>query len=257
MSRYLKFIKREWANISFRRPLPVRLDRAVVSFTFDDAPGSAFEHGGRILHENGCEGTFYVSLSFLHSQDSMVAFTREHLCTAVEQGHEIGCHTYGHIHLSREKLAAIDEDICHNQTDARALFPNLKLENFSYPFGEQTRTAKALLSAKYRSARGVGHGLNARQTDLYNLKAVRLYEETNSLETIFHIISQAEEQRAWLIFYTHDISSNPSRYGCSPTYFEAVVKACVDRRLRVLTVRDALRLLEDGRFKNVDSTPPR
>jgi peptidoglycan/xylan/chitin deacetylase (PgdA/CDA1 family) len=247
MNRYLKFIKRTWASFSFRKNILIRLEQPVISFTFDDAPGSAFENGGRILKENGCVGTFYVALSFLQSKDPKAVFTSEQLLTAVSQGHELGCHTYGHIHLSSEKPADSIRDIQHNQEALMEVIPNMEMENFSYPFGEQTRTIKKFMSTRFRSARGVTHGLNVRKADLYNLRAIRLYEQTNSLEEISRIIDQAEKRNVWLIFYTHDVSENPSRHGCSPAYFESVVKECINRRFRVLNIRETLCLLQNGK----------
>jgi peptidoglycan/xylan/chitin deacetylase (PgdA/CDA1 family) len=53
MGKYMKFIRRKWANISFSKKMEIRLDQPVVSFTFDDAPSSAFNNGGAILERYG------------------------------------------------------------------------------------------------------------------------------------------------------------------------------------------------------------
>lgn len=243
MDRYLKLIKREWANISFVKNTGVHLPYPLVSFTFDDAPSSAFENGGNILSNYGFRGTFYIALSLMHNAN--VRFTFEQLKEAVSQSHELGCHTFNHIDLSQTKLTQSITDIEHNQEAMQELFPGIEFKNFSYPFGAQTRGIKKYLSGRFRSARGIGHGINVGRTDLCNLKAVKLYENKRSLEQTFAAIHEAAESKGWLIFYTHDVAHNPSKHGCSPAYFEAVVKECANRGIRVVTVNEALNLIEN------------
>src|SRR5215472_10150827 len=75
------------------------LDRSVplISFSFDDAPRSAFEVGGEVVRENGGFATYYVSLGLLNSQtESAPMAGADQLVRAVDVGHELGCHTYHH-----------------------------------------------------------------------------------------------------------------------------------------------------------------
>ncbi len=242
--RIQKLVKREWAGIAFRQEVQLELPHPVVSFTFDDVPASGFENGGRILTEHGFVGTFYVSQKFLNADDPVEYFTREHLSIAVENGHELGCHTHGHIQLSRTPLETSIHDLKNNRRAFRSLLPNLRLSNFSYPFGEQTLAIKKHLSRTYRSARGVGQAINCGQTDLFNLKTIRLYEAQYPLDFIFKKLDEAERCNGWLIFYTHDVKENPSSWGCSPQYFEAVVQETANRQLAVMTVNEALDFIE-------------
>ena len=43
-----------------------------------------------------------------------------------------------------------------------------------------------------------------------------------------------------MIFYTHDISENPSPFGCKPSQFERVVRSAVQAGAKILTVGSAL-----------------
>ncbi len=239
-----KWVKREWAGLAFKKEINLALPHPIVSFTFDDVPDSGFENGGRILTEYGFSGTFYVSHKFLHASPPDDYFTLQHLSVAIQNGHELGCHTHGHIQLSRTPLATAVRDLENNRKAIRSLLPEVQLTNFSYPFGEQTLAIKKHLSQTYRSARGVAHGVNAGSTDLLNLKAIRLYEKQFPLSEIFKKLDEVERCNGWLIFYTHDVKNDPTPWGCSPGYFEAVVKEVAGRGLKVKTVNGLLNFLK-------------
>lgn len=245
MEKYIKFLKREWANWAFHKSVQLPLQEAQVSFTFDDAPHSAFEQGGEILNRYGFGGTYYIALTFLDDQLSDEAsFSKKDLEKALEGGHELACHTYKHIDLSKTNLLDSIKDIKKNGELFRSLFPEHALKNFSYPFGAETLAIKKFLGQEFRSARGIGHGLNTGKVDLANLKTIKLYRDRLSLEEIAKQIEQAKSRRAWLIFYTHDVQENPSPYGCTPTYFEAVVKRCAEADIQVQTIDKTLDLIE-------------
>lgn len=245
MARYVKFIRREWANISFAKKIDIKLPKPVISFTFDDAPVSAFLNGGNILTKFGFSGTFYISLSLMNGLEPETRFTVQQLKTAVSQGHEIGGHTYSHMDLSKSSAAIGIDDIKKNQAEMEALIPGIEFHNFSYPFGSQTRTIKKFASTRFRSARGIEEGINTKGSDLFNLKAIKLYERKHSLEYIFRKIKEAEGNNGWLIFYTHDVDEKFTDWGCSPPYFEAVVQECAKRGITVATVNEALNLIEN------------
>ena len=87
------------------------------------------------------------------------------------------------------------------------------------------------------------------ETDLANLKTIKLYRDRYSLAEIEAYIETAIEKKAWLIFYTHDVAENPSPYGCAPAYFEAVVKACANKKIKVLTIDKTLDQIESATQK--------
>lgn len=246
MKRVLKYFRRKWASYSFRKVVNVNLNESVITFTFDDAPISAFVQGGNILAKYGVGGTFYISLSLMNDVDPTTRFTPQHLKTALARHNELGCHTYGHTELYTVSLEKGMSDIIKNQEILKTIAPGVALENFSYPFGSQTRPIKKFVSGRFRSARGIEEGINQDQTDLYNLKTVKLYEQRYSLDFIYTKIDEAVACNGWLIFYTHDVQENPSEWGCSPAYFEAVVKKCTEMNIKILTVNEALNQIERG-----------
>lgn len=246
MEKYIKFLKREWANWAFHKSIQLPLQEAVISFTFDDAPHSAFSTGGEILERHGYSGTYYIALTFLDDdQEREASFSKVDLERALRVGHELACHTHDHIDLSKTNLLESIKDIKKNSKVFQALFPSKELKNFSYPFGAETLAIKKFLGQEFRSARGIGHGLNTGKVDLANLKTVKLYRDRLSTEEIEQKIQQAIARKAWLIFYTHDVTEDPSPYGCTPAYFETVVKQCASAGVRVLTIDKTLDLIEE------------
>jgi hypothetical protein len=123
------------------------------------------------------------------------------------------------------------------------IIPEYRLENFSFPFGEQSLISRNIIKHRYRSARSIYKGINSGKVDLNGLKSIRLYEHI-SLDEIFQLINKAMEINGWIVFYTHDVENSHSDIGCTPEYFEKVVKYCYERKLKVLTVNDALNFIE-------------
>lgn len=244
MRRYLKYIRRKWASISFTRAVSIRLNEPVISFTFDDAPVSAFVNGGNILSKYGMSGTFYISMSLMSGVEESTRFTIQHLKDAIAQHNELACHTFGHTELYTVSVEKGIADITRNQEEIETILPGTRLTNFSYPFGSQTRPIKKFASSRFRSARGIGEGINHVKADLFDLKTIKLYEHRHTLEHIFAQIEKAKEENGWLIFYTHDVQDDPSEWGCSPAYFEAVVRKCKQDNIKVLTINEALNQIE-------------
>ena len=188
LAKINKVVQRTWANISYRKRVDLRLKAPVISFTFDDAPASAFVTGGGLLHEFGYRGTFYVALSFLQKNSEQIHFDTQHLHIARQQGHELACHTHDHLDVSQVNMSVLKKDITANQQEIDQVIPGYAFRNFAFPFGAQTRSSKQWLASQYRSARGNRHGINRGQVDLMNLKGIRLYEQKfRILDLIFPI----------------------------------------------------------------------
>ena len=93
-------LKRRLARSWRSEALPSHLASPLVSFSFDDFPRTALTNGGRILAKYGCVGTFYVSGAFEGRTENGIAyFDRDDLRCVAREGHEIGCHTFGHLRL--------------------------------------------------------------------------------------------------------------------------------------------------------------
>jgi peptidoglycan/xylan/chitin deacetylase (PgdA/CDA1 family) len=220
------------------------LKEPIVSFTFDDVPISAVINGERILKKYNYSGTYYIAAGLMinkgfdfNESDSLV------FKQIVADGGELGCHTFNHLHFFKSNRGQIISDLEKNQLFIEENMAGYKFQNFSYPFGEQTASARAVIKNRFRSGRSNYDGINFCNVDLNCLKCIRLYELV-SLDRIKSKINKAISKKGWIIFYTHDVELSPSKEGCTPWYFEEVVKYCFDRKLTVLPVNKVLDLIE-------------
>jgi len=238
-------IQRYLACILIQQKKELNLSEPVISFTFDDAPNSAFLNGASILKKYGFQGTYFVSLGLAEKERPGGAyFDVNHLKKVVEEGGELGCHTYNHIHLYTSGQAQIKADLRKNEEKIRELIPGYRFVSFAYPFGEQTLASKMLIRDRYKCARSIHSGINTRRADLNNLKAMQLYEDMD-YENAISLIEKTIESKGWLVFFTHDVQKNPSLWGCSPEYFERVVKYCSERKLKACTIAKVMEMIPD------------
>lgn len=213
----------------------------IVSFSFDDIPASAAHVGAPILAKHGVKGTFYLAMSLLSGvEGNEDLFEIDDVSQLIEDGHEIGCHTWGHLRAGTTSIDAYLADISKNAESFSDFFPDYNLVNFSFPFGELTASHKARLAPIFRSLRGIRPGLNAPRADLNLLLANNLYNSRMDMAGVSHLIEEAQRLGGWLIFYTHDVTDTPSRYGCTPDLLSEAVGLAVERGCRVLTMNQAL-----------------
>jgi len=223
--------------------LDTRLAEPVVSFTFDDFPRSALTEGGRILRERGWAGAYFAAGGFCGRRvDGIDYFDRDDLVRAAEEGHEIGCHTFSHLRLPGASALAVEADLERNAAFMADALPGYRLTSFAYPYGDLDLGKKALIARRFPVCRGIWPGVNAGRMDFAQLKAVPL--ERRSLAGL-HVeawLDRVQAERGWLIFFTHDVSDDPSDYGCFRRTFEAVADAVARRGIRVLPVKSAVGL---------------
>jgi peptidoglycan/xylan/chitin deacetylase (PgdA/CDA1 family) len=229
------------ARIFYKSVKNIGNERKIVSFTFDDVPKSTFENAVPILSKFKLSGTFYVALSLMEGISGKDLYSRENLQKCIEDGHELGCHSYSHIHFFKTKNTdIIREDLIKNRNILEELRLNTSFESFSYPYGEQTIISKKVVSGMYKSCRGTDSGINYGKADLNSLRAVKLYEKKSSREDIDSLLDQFDHKGGWLIFYTHDVQENFSAGGCSPGYLEDVIMKCKELGFEIKNMKQAV-----------------
>ena len=224
-----------------RRPLAVRPDPAVISFTFDDFPVTALTIGGAVLQEFGCLGTYYVSLGLAGRREATgPMFTTDDLIILFEQGHELGCHTFGHCDSGTTPARAFLDSVLANRTALAGLFPSASFRSFSYPKSAPCGGAKARVSQRFECCRGGGQVSNVGTADLNYLRAYFLEQARGDLDAIKRLIDENLAAHGWLIFATHDVCDRPSPFGCTPSFFNEVVRHARQSGAAILPVARAL-----------------
>jgi peptidoglycan/xylan/chitin deacetylase (PgdA/CDA1 family) len=233
--------QRTLSTVRWRRLVPMRNRAPIVSFTFDDFPVSALDVGGAILEAHGAVGTYYAALGLLGRDEPVGRIcAAPDLARALTRGHEIGCHTFGHCDAWATRPGRFEAAILENQHALRALVPGAQFQTMSYPINSPRPDTKRRTGRYFTGCRGGGQRTNAGVVDLNYLFAFFLEQSRDRPEAIREIIARNRDERGWLIFATHDVAAQPSRFGCTPELFEQVVRWSRESGARILPVVQAV-----------------
>ncbi len=241
LARIQGFYQRRAARALNTRPLTLDLRTPIVSFTFDDFPRSALLTGGAILEQSGLRGTYYASFGLMGREaPTGPIFHREDLSGLVARGHELGCHTFDHCHSWNTATPAFARSIAANQSALAEIVPGAAFRTFSYPISPPRPRTKLVVAGRFSCARAGGQQFNLGTTDLNYLSAFFLEKARDRPDEIQRLIDANSAKRAWLVLATHDVSRTPTAYGCTPGFFEDVVRRAVDSGAQILPVAEAL-----------------
>jgi peptidoglycan/xylan/chitin deacetylase (PgdA/CDA1 family) len=223
-------------------PFRLRNKGPMVSFTFDDTPKSAAAVGVPILDTYNARATFYVAGGLVDQWSGHWAgISGDEIVELHRKGHEIACHTFSHKRTTDLDAAALAAEIEDNRRFLLALDPSIQIENFAYPYGLGSVWRKGQLKKIFHSSRGIIPGVNSGVADLQFLRATPLINRDIDRDGIDRVFDEAVAKNGWLIFYSHDVATEPSPYGCSPSLLRHALDAAAQRKIQILTVADALR----------------
>ena len=243
-SRLTGYYQRTVASLSHTKPFSIHPQRPLISFTFDDFPQSAFRNGGAILNRFGVAGTYYAALGLMgKSSPSGPIFSGDDLAVLFEQGHELGCHTFAHCDSWETPADEFDKSLADNRLALHRLFPDHDFKTFAYPIQVPRPSVKAKTAEHFASCRGGGQRINIGQIDLNQLSAYFLEKSRDNIQAIKDVIEQNRQACGWLIFATHDVTENPTPFGCTPEFFNRVVEYAVQSGAQIVPVVEALQIL--------------
>ena len=223
-------------------PLRMRNQGPMVSFTFDDTPKSASAVGVPILDTYNARATFYVAGGLVDKWSGHWAgISGDEIVQLHRKGHEIACHTFSHVRTTDLNEATLAAEIENNRRYLMALDPSIRIENFAYPYGVGSVWRKGQLKKAFRSSRGIVPGINSGVADLQFLRATPLINRDIDCNGIDRAFDEAVANNGWLIFYSLDVATEPSPYGCSPSLLRYALEAATRRNVQVLSVAGALR----------------
>jgi peptidoglycan/xylan/chitin deacetylase (PgdA/CDA1 family) len=155
------------------------------------------------------------------------------------EGHEIGCHTFGHTDLGQTDARTAKACTDENQR-ALAAHGVPSPTTFAYPYGDVSPGSKAALGARFSLLRALHHGLIEPGADLNQAPSVGLEGPHGERDAIAWL-RRAAQRRAWLILNAHDVRSEPSRWGCQTQALARVLDEALALGFQVLTVAEAAR----------------
>jgi len=235
----------------------INLQRPLISFTFDDFPRSALLAGGAILKRFGLAGTYFASFGLVGKETpSGQIFFPDDLTTLLEQGHELGCHTFAHCDSWATATKTFENSIIQNHAALDRLFPHCEFKTFSYPISLPRPKTKARIANYFLCCRGGGQAFNAGKTDLNQLSAYFLEKSRDNFQAVKDVIDHNRQACGWLILVTHDISNNPTPFGCTPEFFERVVEYAIGSGAQIVPVVEALEVLGATDWETAHSNRP-
>lgn len=240
-SRFQSRYQRTVTGLVFRRTIKMSNRVPYISFTFDDFPCSALHVGGGILSQFGLRGTYYASIGLMGTETPTGRmFVAEDLTKLLMQGHELGCHTFSHCHSWETNSLVFEDSIIRNRDALVKLVPGAEFESLAYPISGPRLGTKRRAAKHFRCCRGGGQSFNEGMVDLNLLNAFFLEKSRHDSGPIKEMIKQNSQACGWLIFGTHDISETPTPFGCTPAFFEEIVKFSVQSGARILPVSKSL-----------------
>lgn len=228
-----------------RRAVPLHHSPPMVTFTFDDFPRSAYVSAGATLRAYGGHGTYYAAPGWMDGGPATGdRYRMADLHELVGDGHELGNHTFSHVSCRKLTTDEFAAEIAKGHEALRRVVGDAASGNFAFPFGAVTPAVKKAAARQCRSCRSTLSGCNGPVADLNLLRANRMYSDSVPFPRIRELVAGAAHPGQWLIFYTHDVRDRPSRFGCTPRYFEDTVRCAVEAGMRVMTVSEALTAIE-------------
>jgi GT2 family glycosyltransferase/peptidoglycan/xylan/chitin deacetylase (PgdA/CDA1 family) len=257
-SRLVGYLQRRAASRVYRRPFVIKPQRPLISFTFDDFPRSALLAGGAILKRYGLTGTYFVSLGLAGKETpSGHIFVPDDLTILLEEGHELGCHTFAHCDSWATATKTFENSILENREALNQLFPFSEFKTFSYPISLPRPHTKARIADYFMCCRGGGQTFNVGKADLNQLSAYFLEKSRGNLQAVKDLIDRNRQACGWLVFATHDIADIHTPFGCTPEFFENVVKYANDSGAQIVPIVEALEVLRAPGWETARSNRPR
>src|ERR1700687_5484001 len=257
-SRLLGYYQRRAGSRACRRPFLISLQRPLISFTFDDFPRSAVLAGGAILKRFGLAGTYFASFGLVGKKTpSCQIFFPDDLTTLLEQGHELGCHTFSHCDSWATATKTFENSILQNRAALNRLFPYSEFKTFSYPISLPRPHTKARIADYFLCCRGGGQTFNAGKVDLNQLSAYFLEKSRGDFQAVKDLIDRNRQASGWLIFATHDVSDSHTPFGCTPAFLQNVVQYAISSGAQIVPVVEALEVLGAPGCEMARSNRPR
>jgi peptidoglycan/xylan/chitin deacetylase (PgdA/CDA1 family) len=223
------------------RPAVVETATPIVSFTFDDVPDTALTAGAKILEAHGARGSFYIAGSLAGVVEPKRRLIDLDGCRDLAaRGHEIGCHTFSHRAVRRMGPGTLDRDLDRNADYLAQIDGKRVRRNFAFPYNAGSLQALRTLRSRYRTCRAGGEKINRGEIDLAFLNGVEIRQPEESALALTARIDEVAREPGWLVFFTHDISDDPTDYGCRPQTLDRLVAYAIEKGCTVETVDAAL-----------------
>jgi peptidoglycan/xylan/chitin deacetylase (PgdA/CDA1 family) len=241
----LSRLRHKVAQVVAAAPATIAPAVGTLSLSFDDFPASAWSEGGRVLADHGVKATYYVCGRLCGGRNmDLPQFEVADLEAVVEAGHEVGCHTFGHISTLKLSGSELRVSLDRNARWVAERLDGYRMTTFAFPFGDWTVSAKRTVAKRFAVGRGVRTGVNRGRIDRTGLSAIGL--ETYKLDGLDFdaLAAETAAHKGWLIAYGHDVGDRPTAYGCQPEVIDRLIVAARRAGLAILPVHAAAKTMD-------------
>jgi peptidoglycan/xylan/chitin deacetylase (PgdA/CDA1 family) len=162
------------------------------------------------------------------------------------KGHELGCHTFNHFAVPRVGTRNLARDLERNRLFLMGISQKAP-RNFAYPYGDMSFLAKRYLEGRFDSCRSLIPAVNAGSADLGALSSFPLENASMDRGQVLDLVVTAARTRGWLIFFSHDVSEQPSQFGVSRDLLAFAAASARDAGCRIVTIAEGLDLIGAAR----------
>ncbi len=211
-------------------------NRPIVTLTFDDTWESQYTNGMPILNKYGMKSTYHVLTGSLNE----FAYMTDSEVNAIKlNGDELAAHTMTHRDLTTlsasEVTAELSQPIAYMQQHY-----GVTPVNFATPYGSYNDSVVNKIKQYYRSHRSTDAGYNVKNNfNIYNIKVQNITAQT-TLAEYNNWLTQAAQQKAWLVIVYHQVDTSGDTYSVTPKNLDAQLQAIKSKGLVVETTNQAL-----------------
>lgn len=213
-----------------------------VTLSFDDGWRCIYENALPIIEKARLKSTHYIISGYLDDAQFPQYMNLGHLSELKRSGHEIGCHSVSHKHLTKEPLGIIESEIFLSLKYLRE--KGFSVETFAYPYGEyDDGVVDVVKRAGFAGARSTNRGFNIAGADPYLLQCQAVKVSTLVSEVV-EWIDTAVRNGSWLILMFHQIDHEGREWSCPQDRLAEIVKYIKVKNLNVVTVSEGLKTLK-------------
>jgi hypothetical protein len=121
-----------------------------------------------------------------------------------------------------------------------------RMATFAWPFGDATVGAKRVVRARFALARGVRDGINLGREDRALIKSIGLESRRLPDYDLENLMRETAASRGWLTAYGHDVSDQPTAYGCTPADLDRLLGLARAAGLDILPIAEAWRSIRQS-----------
>jgi peptidoglycan/xylan/chitin deacetylase (PgdA/CDA1 family) len=221
---------------------PARLNRPLVSLTFDDGWRSIHSNGLPLLQKYG-----FASTQYLNSTPVIGGYpdymTYQMVKDFASAGHELAWHTRSHADITKLTATQLQTELSIPSAFLTGTGqPASAFRNFASPFGAYNSTSVDGVMQTYRSHRSTDVGYNSKDTlSLRNIKVQNIMNTTTPAE-VQSWVNHAIATNTWLVLVYHEVSATTAdpTYAVTPANLDAELNIIKQSGVAVVTVDQAL-----------------